>query len=116
MTRTIASLAALLACSMWGQPAASPRAFEVASIRPHPEPPHSIGISTTGNRLTVEASFVSGIILYAYNLNNYQLDIPKSVFPVYDTMYDIAAKAEGEGTPSKDEFRQMLQSLPSRNA
>ena len=49
--------------------------FEVASIRAHPDPPHSIGISTTGNRLTVEASFTGAIIFYAYNLKNYQLDV-----------------------------------------
>jgi uncharacterized protein (TIGR03435 family) len=85
--------------------------FEVASIRAHPDPPHSIGISTAGNRLTVEASFTGAIILYAYNLKNYQLDVPKSLPQAYDTMYDIAARAEGNGTPTQDEFRQMLQSL-----
>lgn len=86
-------------------------AFEVASIRLHPDPPHSINISTAGNRLTVEGSYVFAIIMYAFNLKNYQIDIPKSLAPGLDTMYDIAAKAEGDGTPTKDEFRQMLQSL-----
>jgi uncharacterized protein (TIGR03435 family) len=86
-------------------------AFEVASIRPHLEPPHSINISTAGNRLTVEASYVFSIIMYAFNLKNYQIDIPKSLDPSPDAMYDIAAKAEGDATPTKDEFRQMLQSL-----
>ena len=85
--------------------------FEVASIRAHPDPPHSIGISTAGNRLTVEASFTGAIILYAYNLKNYQLDVPKSLPEAYDTMYDIAARAEGDGGHTQDEFRQMLQSL-----
>jgi uncharacterized protein (TIGR03435 family) len=85
--------------------------FEVASIRAHPDPPQSIGISTKGNRLTAEASFPGLIILYAYNLKNYQLDVPKSLPQAYDTMYDIAARAEGDGTPTQDDFRQMLQSL-----
>ena len=108
MIRKIASLTVLV-CAAFGQPAA-PLTFSVASIRPHPDPSHSIGISTSGNRLTVEASYVGVIILYAYNLKNYQLDTSKSL-PANDTMYDIAAKAEGDGTPTRDEFRQMLQSL-----
>jgi len=85
--------------------------FEVASIRAHPDAPHSIGISTAGNRLTVEASFTAAIILYAYNLKNYQLDVPKSLPEAFGTMYDIAATAEGGATPTQDEFRRMLQSL-----
>ena len=28
-----------------------------------------------------------------------------------DTLYDITAKAEGDGTPTRDQFRQMLQAL-----
>jgi uncharacterized protein (TIGR03435 family) len=106
MIRAAASLTFLLACCAFSQ-----RTFEVASIRPHPDPPHSIGISTAGNRLTVEASFTGPIILYAYNLKSYQIDIPKSLYAATDTMYDIAAKAGGDGTPSTDEFRQMLQAL-----
>jgi len=94
----------------FGQSAPPALAFEVASIKPHPDPPHSINISTSGNRLTVEASYVPSIIVYAFNLKNYQIDIPKSATSAYD-MYDIVAKAEGDGTPTRDEFRQMLQAL-----
>jgi uncharacterized protein (TIGR03435 family) len=30
---------------------------------------------------------------------------------VYETYYNIVAKAEGDGTPTRGEFRQMLQTL-----
>ena len=52
----------------------------------------------------VQASFTGAIILYAYNLKNYQLDIPKSLPQAYDTMYDVAAKADGDGTPTQEPF------------
>lgn len=109
MLRTLASFT-VLACVALGQPAA-PLTFSVASIRPHPDPPHSIGISTSGNRLTVEASYVGAVIAYAYDLKNYQLDVPKALPAAFDAMYDIVAQADGDGEPSKDQFRQMLQAL-----
>jgi uncharacterized protein (TIGR03435 family) len=49
--------------------------------------------------------------MYAYNLRNDQVSRTTSLLTVGDTMYDIVAKAEGEGTPTRAEFRQMLQSL-----
>ena len=94
------------------QSPAPARVFEVASIRPHLEPPHSIGISTSGTRLTVEASFVFGLIMYAYDLKNFQVSsLPGSNSDLFQTMYDIQAKAEGEGIPTKDEFRAMMRDL-----
>src|ERR1700723_3657232 len=100
--RLIANVALILSacCEVFGQSATPSRVFEVASIRPHPDPPHSIGISTSGNRLTVEASYVFSVILYAFNLKNYQMDIPKSVTFANDSMYDIMAKAQGDATPT----------------
>jgi uncharacterized protein (TIGR03435 family) len=95
----------------FGQSAPATPAFEVASVKPHPDPPHSMGISTSGGRLTVEASYVSAVIMYAYNLKNYQIDIPKSLASANDAMYDIVAKAQGDGVPTTDELKQMLQSL-----
>jgi uncharacterized protein (TIGR03435 family) len=90
--------------------AACGQSFEVASVRPHPGPAHSINITTSGPLLRAEAEFVNGLVLYAYNLKNYQLDwAPGLKFD--ESMYDIVAKAEGDGEPTKDEFRQMLQSL-----
>jgi hypothetical protein len=43
--------------------------------------------------------------MYAYNLRNDQVSRTTSLLTVGDTMYDIVAKAEGEGTPTRAEFR-----------
>ncbi len=49
--------------------------------------------------------------MYAYNLKNYQVADTPALEAVGETYYDIAAKAEGDGTPKQGEFRQMLQAL-----
>jgi uncharacterized protein (TIGR03435 family) len=114
MIRTIggAIFSILLAAGVWGQSAPLAPTFEVASIRVHPDPPHMIGITTSGVRLEAQAEMVRGLIMWAYNLKNYQVDSsPGAYSPVGDTMYDIVAKAEGDTPPAKSAFRQMLQAL-----
>jgi uncharacterized protein (TIGR03435 family) len=107
-----ASLMVSLSAGLLGQSAPSVRAFEVASVKPHDGPAHIIGVSTSGQRLEGQAEMVRGLIMWAYNLKNYQISSPEKVYSaVGDTMYDIVAKAEGEGIPTKAEFRQMLQLL-----
>jgi uncharacterized protein (TIGR03435 family) len=49
--------------------------------------------------------------MYAYNLENYQVAGTAPLLAVGDAMYDVVAKAEGDGVPTRDEFRQMMQSL-----
>lgn len=96
-------------CGQSGPPGAM---FEVASIRVHPDPPHYIGITTSGVRLDARAETVRGLVIWAYNLKNYQLTSASAVeSSVGDTMYDIAAKAEDGAAPAKDAFREMLQTL-----
>jgi uncharacterized protein (TIGR03435 family) len=65
-----------------------------------------MGMSASGNRLTVEASYLGAWALSSCTRT------AKSVLPVYqgDT-YDIAARAQADGASNKDEFRQMLQAL-----
>jgi uncharacterized protein (TIGR03435 family) len=101
----------LLACLLLplGSMAQSPQ-FEVASIRPHQGPISRIDISTAGLRFTAEAQPVGGLITWAYDVKSYQVSAVPNL-PLSDTFYDIGAKAEGEGAPSRAEFRQMLQSL-----
>jgi uncharacterized protein (TIGR03435 family) len=97
-----------------GQSTVRPLAFEVASIRVTPKPWHVLGNYTaSGPRLTLEGYSAVGLITEAYNLKNYQLTLPKTPARATeaDTFYNIAAKAEGDGTPTKDEFRRMLQTL-----
>ncbi len=83
-------------------------AFEVASIRPHQPPLQTImGFEASGPRLKLEGYTLRGLIMEAYGLRNYQVSIPAED----NTFFDVAAKAEGEGSPTRAEFRQMLQSL-----
>jgi uncharacterized protein (TIGR03435 family) len=112
--KTIASAlgAAVLASGgLFGQPAPPPRAFEVASIRPHPGRVPRIGVYTSGPLLTAEACAVKGLIMYAYNVENYQVASTAPLAAAGDIMYDVVAKAEGGGVPTRDEFREMVQSL-----
>ncbi len=82
--------------------------FEVASVRPRTTEIGRIEITTSGNRLTAEAESAGGLISWAYDLKSYQIPDTKALD---DTVYDITAKAEGDATPSRPEFRQMLQVL-----
>jgi uncharacterized protein (TIGR03435 family) len=83
-------------------------AFEVASIRENPGPWHVLrGYSSSGARLTLEAWSPVDLIMEAYGLKRYQA---LSALPV-TAFYDIAAKAGGDGTPTRAEFMPMLQTL-----
>ncbi|MES1260089.1 MAG: TIGR03435 family protein [Acidobacteriota bacterium] len=111
MMKTIgrASLVILLSCAASSLPLAP--AFEVASVSVHQVRGGTVGISMSGPRFNAEAKTVTGLILYAYDVKSYQVPETKSLLPFGDIFYDIAAKAEGDTARSKDEFRQMLQSL-----
>jgi uncharacterized protein (TIGR03435 family) len=50
------------------------------------------------------------LVLEAYSVRNYQLSLASANLPAYD-YYDIAAKAEGDGFPTRNEFREMLKAL-----
>ena len=95
------------------QSPAPARVFEVASIRLHPPPINRMAMfSTSGTSLTAEAFSVIELVLYAYDLKGFQVSSSQdSSFDLYQTMYDIQAKAEGEGIPTKDEFRAMMRDL-----
>jgi uncharacterized protein (TIGR03435 family) len=85
--------------------------FEVASIRPHEPPLPRIQISTAGSTLTAECYSLFNLITYAYNLRNYQVSFAPANSSIAGTFYDIAAKAEGDTIPTRDEFGRMMQSL-----
>lgn len=88
--------------------------FEVASIKLNPGPWHVLhGYSSSGPRLTLEAYTVSDLIGEAYDLKDYQVTLAESrARPImYDTRYDLVAKAEDGATPTKGEFMGMLQTL-----
>lgn len=105
-----ACLIVLMASGLFGQSAQPPRAFEVASVKPHDGPLHTMrGFSSSGARLTLEGDLPVYLIMEAYNLKIYQVSFavpePERIY------YDIFARAEGDGVPSRSEFRQMLQTL-----
>jgi uncharacterized protein (TIGR03435 family) len=57
-------------------------------------------------RLAAEAVTAEELIEYAYDVEDYRVIAPED-----GTMYDVAARAEGEREPSPAEFRKMLQAL-----
>lgn len=105
----LVGIAVLLAVAQSAAPLPS---FDVASIKAHNDPPHVIDISTSGRRLSVQAEFVRGLIVYAYDLKGgYQVVQSPALSALGDKMYDIEAEVDGSRTPTNAEFRQMLQSL-----
>jgi uncharacterized protein (TIGR03435 family) len=109
---SIGAVVSLVVCGFIS--AAVPHAFEVASIRPNPGPWHVLhSFAVSGPRLTLEGYTLFDLVTEAYNLKAYQVMWAKSVPQrlAFGTYYNVLAKAEGNQTPSKEEFRQMLQTL-----
>jgi uncharacterized protein (TIGR03435 family) len=88
-----------------------PVAFEVASIHPHQGPLRSVmDFSSSGPRVRLEGYNLRGLIMEAYNLRNFQISIP-GIDEQQNAFYDVAASAPEGTTPTRDDFRLMLQSL-----
>jgi uncharacterized protein (TIGR03435 family) len=102
-------LARLLLAAVLGLGSLSAQSFEVASIRLHEGRAPHIGILPSGARLTVTSVSVRGMIMYAYNLQDYEV----TGGPAWAASegWDITAKAEGELAVATDQFKLMLQSL-----
>jgi uncharacterized protein (TIGR03435 family) len=77
----------------------------------HAGPLQSIaGFSSSGPRLTLEGYNRRLLIMEAYDLKSYQVSIPEAISQ-QDSYFDITAIAEGGGSPTKSEFKLMLQTL-----
>jgi uncharacterized protein (TIGR03435 family) len=102
----------------------APLAFEVASVRQHvikegfirraPSsnlqcPPFHCGIS--GTRFTEEVASLKDLIMDAYNLKEFQISGLPTWGDSARDVFDIAAKVEGNRTPTPDHVRRMLQTL-----
>ena len=98
----------LIACDL----AAAQPVFEVASIKVREGAPQWT-VRTAGTRLTMESYSLFGLVKEAYNLQNYQFDYANAPAVVRsgETVYDIAAKAADGTTPTRYDFRVMLQTL-----
>jgi uncharacterized protein (TIGR03435 family) len=91
------------------QPTTSPT-FEVASIKPHPEPITVSGSSTSGTRATWTAVTLIDLVSSAYELNYYQ-QISGGPNWVTSAHFDIAARASGDAPLTKEQVRSMLKAL-----
>ncbi len=102
-------------------PKPAPLAFEVASVKPHVFAPGRFAFGTafrqsaiqiSGNRVTAQG-LLAALVLAAYNLRTFQL----AGAPEWrdqtgrNQVYDIEARAPGDGVPPMDAVRQMLQTL-----
>jgi uncharacterized protein (TIGR03435 family) len=100
---------------------AAPLAFEVASVKPHVFARGQFAFGTasgesairiSGNRVSTQG-LLAGLVLTAYRLRTFQV----SGVPDWRDatgrieVYDIEAKAPGDGAPSIDQVRRMLQNL-----
>ena len=90
--------------------APQPKTFEAASIKPMELGGTMMDFSSSGSRVRLEGYTQFMLILEAFNLKRYQVPFVPALQDdrVY---YFITAKAEGDGTPTRAEFRVMLQTL-----
>jgi uncharacterized protein (TIGR03435 family) len=101
----------LVCCAVLSFGQSKPQAFEVASVKPHLGPLTRIAdFRASGPRLSLEGYSAYWLTLEAYRVRGYQLSLASPNMPAYD-YYDIEAKAEGDGSPTRDEFREMLKKL-----
>jgi len=108
---------AAIAVSQSGLPAqsdAAPLAFEVASVRQHRGLTTRTGpLSVSSPLIRLEGYTVFGLVMDAWGLRDFQLAFGSVARPddIYDTMYDIVARAPGETVPRIDDVRAMLRTL-----
>ena len=110
----VLTLAATLQSSALAQSDAARTTFEVASVRQRQGTVFRSGPFTVSDPLIrLEGYTIYGLVMDAYGLRDFQLkispDIPKD--DIYNTMYDIVARAPGTGAPRIEEARVMLQNL-----
>ena len=112
------SLLALAGPWLRGQSqSATPLAFEVVSIKPHPVPVGSLVMrlpsgppKTAGNRFSDRMTTLTNLIMDAYGVQAYQISgLPRWGQVPDGDHFDIEARSEG--IPTTDQLRQMLQNL-----
>jgi uncharacterized protein (TIGR03435 family) len=112
----LSSLLLLTPPAILGQPVAAP-AFEVASVKLHPLPQGAFGfgpgnaIRIAGNRITLDRNTLTGLVMTAYNVKDFQISGMPEWTRNREQLYDITAKTEGEAATTVDLVRPMLQTL-----
>jgi len=116
---TLAGLVLSTPLVLLAQSIATP-AFEVASVKPHPFPPGTFGfgpqgytnpIRIAGNRVTLSQNTLTGLVMNAYNVKDYQISGMPEWARGRNQLYDIEAKTEGEAAATMEIVRPMLQTL-----
>jgi uncharacterized protein (TIGR03435 family) len=112
--RMTAAIVVLNSFVLLGQPDPGPKAFEVASVRPHRGSVMRTGpLVVSSPLIRMEGYTVFGLVMDAYNVRAFQLGFG-AVAPredIYGAMYDIVARAPGDGVPGIGEVRAMVQTL-----
>jgi uncharacterized protein (TIGR03435 family) len=116
----LSGLLLLIPLGILGQPSSAP-SFEVSSVKLHAFRPGTVGfgpgtggaganIRINGNRVTIGLSTFIRLVMAAYKVKDFQIaGVPGTLGP--DQFYDIIAKVEGEGTPTLEQVRPLLQTL-----
>jgi uncharacterized protein (TIGR03435 family) len=87
------------------------RLFEVASIHPHQGVLHTImGYTASGPLVRYEGYNLRSLVMEAYNLKSFQVFMP-GIDEEDNRYYDINATAADGTTPTREDFRHMLESL-----
>jgi uncharacterized protein (TIGR03435 family) len=110
----VLTMAATLQSSAIAQSDAARTTFEVASVRQHQGTVFRSGPFTVSDPLIrLEGYTLYGLVMDAWGLRDFQLKISPDIPPdgIYNTMYDIVARAPGTGTPKIEAARVMLQNL-----
>ena len=116
----INAIGALWFAAAVGAPAARGQQFEVASIKQHILPPnmftfHNPGtnpIRISGNRVNVNMSTLTALVIAAYNVRDFQVSGgPAWALESRGALWDISAKGEGDAELSMDQARAMLRNL-----
>jgi uncharacterized protein (TIGR03435 family) len=104
-------LAAIAALPLMSQ------SFEVASVRQHQGAPafRSGPLTVSGPLVRLTGYTVYGLILDAYHIRDFQITVAQGAVSrqedLYDTTYDVVARAPGDGAPRIDDVSAMLRSL-----
>lgn len=107
----------LLAAMATLSPAAFPQNFEVASVRKHrgADVFRSGPLTISGPLVRLEGYTVFGLILDAYNVPASRIRVAPGAVgepeDIFDTTYDVMARAPGDGRPAAGDVRAMLRNL-----
>jgi uncharacterized protein (TIGR03435 family) len=101
----------ILVAPVFAQPESPKPTFEVASVKVHSGPlTKMVSYEASGPRLSLIAYPITFLVTEAYDRKRYQVVFGPGASED-NTYFDILAIAPAGGNPTRDQFRQMLQTL-----